>query len=36
MSLHFAKIEEAVRKVFLEGAFVAHTQLSLAFLHKIL
>jgi len=28
--------DEAVQKVFLEGAFAAHTQLSLAFLHNIL
>ena len=28
--------DEAVRKVFLEGAFAAHTQLSLAFLHNTL
>ena len=28
--------DEAVRKIFLEGAFAAHTQLSLAFLHNIL
>ena len=30
------RIKGAVLKVFLEGAFAAHTQLSLAFLHNIL
>ena len=30
------RIKGAVLKVFLEGAFAAHTQLSLAFLHNTL